>query len=227
MLCIDAGKHGMTDWIELVKEGYDAVAREYLRDYKDDLKNKPLEQQMLERLAKSVAPLGPICDLGCGPGQAAAFLHKQGADVFGVDISPVMVECAGRLNPQIEFRQGNMYSLDIKDGSLGGVVALYSLSNIPRQDITPVLREIGRVLADDGQLVLAVHKGDAVYHRTEWYGKPVSIDWTFFTRDEMRIYLTVAGFEIVELVERKPYPDVEHQCPRLCIRARKTSGFRK
>jgi ubiquinone/menaquinone biosynthesis C-methylase UbiE len=226
MLCIDAGKNGMTDWTELLKQGYDAVAREYLRDYKDDLKNKPLEQDMLARLAKSVAPMGPICDLGCGPGQAAAWLHNLGANAFGIDISPEMVECARRLNPDIEFKVGNMYHLELEDASLGGVVALYSLSNVPRQDVVPVLREIGRVTADHGQLMIAVHKGDAVYHRTEWYGKPVCIDWTFFTRDELRVYLAVAGFEIVELVERKAYPDVEHQCPRLCIRARKTAGWR-
>jgi SAM-dependent methyltransferase len=226
-LCTDAGRHGMTNWIELLKEGYDSVAIEYVRDYRDDLKGKPLEQQMLGRLARSASTLGPICDLGCGPGQAAAYLHKLGAQVLGVDISPAMVECAVRLNPEIGFRVGNMYELDFADASLGGVVALYSLSNVPRQDVIPVLREIGRVLVDEGQLVLAVHRGDAVFHRTEWYGKPVSIDWTFFTRDEMRVYLAAAGFEIVELVERKPYPDVEHQCPRLCIRARKTNRLLK
>jgi SAM-dependent methyltransferase len=226
MLYTDTGRYEMTDWIELVKEGYDAVARQYLRDYKDDLKNKPLEQQMLARLVKSVGTLGPICDLGCGPGQAAAWLHKLGVTVFGIDISPTMVTCAKEVNPDIEFRTGDIYHLELTDASLGGIVALYTISHVPRQDVTRVLREMGRVMVDDGQLMLAVHKGDTVYHRTEWYGKPVSIDWTFFTRDEMRIYLTVAGFEIVELVERKPYPDVEHQCPRLCIRARKTAGWR-
>lgn len=225
MLCTYAGNNEMTDWTELLKQGYDSVAREYLRDYKDDLANKPLEQQMLQRLAKSVGAMGPICDLGCGPGQAAAYLHKLGARTFGIDISPAMAECAARLHPDVEFRVGNMYKLEIEDASLGGVVMLYSLSHAPRQDVVRVLREIGRVVAEQGQLMIAVHKGDAVYHRTEWYNKPVCIDWTFFTRDEMRVYLGVAGFEVVELVERKPYPDVEHQCPRLCIRARKSAGW--
>jgi ubiquinone/menaquinone biosynthesis C-methylase UbiE len=226
MLSTYAGKHEMTDWTELLKQGYDSVAREYLRDYKDDLKNKPLEQEMLARLAKSVSAMGPVCDLGCGPGQAAAMLHKLGARAFGIDISPAMVEGAARLHPEIEFKVGNMYHLEVEDNSLGGVVMLYSLSNVPRQDVVPVFREIGRVLVDHGQLMIAVHKGESVYHRTEWYGRPVCIDWTFFTRDELRVYLSVAGFEFVELVERKPYPDVEHQCPRLCIRARKTPVLR-
>jgi ubiquinone/menaquinone biosynthesis C-methylase UbiE len=223
----DAGTNEMTDWTELLKQGYDSVADAYCRDYKDDLKGKPLEQQMLARLVKSVRTLGPICDLGCGPGQAAAFVHKLSAEVFGIDISPAMVKCAGRFHPEVSFRTGNVYQLELKDASLGGIVMLYSLSHVPRQDVVRVLRELSRVLTDEGQLMVAVHAGETVYHRTEWYGRPVSIDWTLFAREELKTYLTIAGFEIVELVIRKPYPDVEYPCMRLCIRARKTGGLRR
>ena len=37
----------------------------------------------------------------------------------------------------------------------------------------------------------------------------------------MDAYLTTAGFEVEETIERDPYPDVEHQSRRAYIFARK------
>lgn len=77
--------------------------------------------------------LGPVCDLGCGPGHVARYLHDLGMEeIFGLDLSTGMVETARRLNPGIEFRQGNMLSLDAGDGSWGAIVAFYSIVHLPR-----------------------------------------------------------------------------------------------
>jgi SAM-dependent methyltransferase len=168
-----------------------------------------------------VTGLGPVCDLGCGPGQVARYLHSKGVEVFGIDLSPGMVEQALQLNPGIEFRQGNMLSLEDSSESWGGIAAFYSIVHIPREEMTGALRECRRVLRPGGLLLLAFHVGEEIIHRDEMWGEDVSLDFIFFRSDEICAWLKDAGFEIEEAIERDPYPDVEHQSRRAYIFARK------
>jgi SAM-dependent methyltransferase len=142
--------------------------------------------------------------------------------VIGIDLSAEMVEQARRLNPGIEFRQGNMLSLDIEDGALGGIAAFYSIIHIPRTKITDALAEIKRALSQGGLLLLAFHVGDETVHLDEWWGQPVSVNFLFFRSEEMADSLKAVGFEIEEIVEREPYPDVEHQSRRAYVSAKKS-----
>jgi hypothetical protein len=68
-----------------------------------------------------------------------------------------------------------------------------------------------------GTLLLAFHIGDDIIHLDEWWGQKVCVDFFFFRSDEMTSYLHAAGFEIEEIIEREPYPEVEHQSRRSYI----------
>ena len=202
-----------------VQASYDRVARKYVEQLFNELENKPLDRSLLDRFAANVR--GPVCDLGCGPGQVARYLHSKGVEVFGIDLSPGMVEQALQLNPGIEFRQGNMLSLEDSPESWGGIAAFYSIVHIPREEMTVALRECRRVLRPGGLLLLAFHVGEEILHRDEMWGEDVSLDFIFFRSDEICAWLKDAGFEIEEAIERDPYPDVEHQSRRAYIFARK------
>jgi len=204
-----------------VQSSYDRVADEYVRRIYDELQHKPLDRQLLDKFADRVRPVGLACDMGCGPGHVARYLHERGMQVCGVDLSPEMVERARRLNPGITFMQGDMLGLDAADGAWAGIVAFYSIIHIPRPDVVRALRELKRVLRPDGLLFLAFHVGDDVVHLDEWLGQTVDVDFFFFRAGEMEGYLQAAGFEIEEVNERDPYPDVEHQSRRAYILARK------
>jgi trans-aconitate methyltransferase len=57
---------------------------------------------------------GDVCEMGCGPGQVAGYLRDAGlAKLFGLDLSPRMVEQAQRLNPDISFQVGDMLALEV------------------------------------------------------------------------------------------------------------------
>jgi len=204
-----------------LQASYDRVAQQYVQRIFNELEHKPLDRALLDRLAASVRGFGPICDLGCGPGHVARYLHGQGAEVFGIDLSPSMVQQALRLNPGIDFRQGNMLALEDESESWGGIAAFYSIIHIPHQDLLDALLELKRVLRPGGLLLLAFHLGQEILHLDEWWGEVVSLDFIFFRSDEMVAHLTTAGFELEEAIERDPYPDVEHQSRRAYIFARK------
>jgi SAM-dependent methyltransferase len=207
--------------LDNLQTSYDRVAEEYARRIFDELQYKPLDRQLLDRLAAGVPADGLICDMGCGPGHVARYLHERGARVIGVDLSTQMIETARRLNPGLEFRQGNMLALDVEDGAWAGIAAFYSIIHIPREEVVMALRELKRVLQLDGLLLAAFHLGAEDVHVDEWWGQPVSADFVFFQPHEMQSYLQTAGLEVEEMIERAPYPDVEHQSQRASILARK------
>jgi SAM-dependent methyltransferase len=211
----------MDDVINSIRESYDRVAEEYARRIADELRHKPLDRELLNRFAKQTAGQGEVCDMGCGPGHVARYLRDAGASVFGLDLSPGMLEQARKLNPDIPFREGNMMSLDIPDGTLAGVAAFYAIVNIPRKSLPVVFQEIRRVLQPDGLLLLAFHTGDEVLHEDELWGQKISMDFLLFPPSEIKLDLEAAGFAIEEIVEREPYPDVEYPSRRAYIFARK------
>jgi SAM-dependent methyltransferase len=200
---------------------YDRVADEYVRRIFDELQHKPLDRQLLDRFAARVRDVGLVCDMGCGPGHIARYLHEQGVQVCGVDLSGEIVERARRLTPGIEFRQGDMMALAAPDRAWAGIVAFYSIIHIPRADLAQALDELRRVLRPRGLLLLSFHIGDDTIHLDEWWGHKVCIDFFFFRSAEIAGYLTSAGFEIEEIIERDPYPHVEHQSRRAYIFARR------
>jgi SAM-dependent methyltransferase len=200
---------------------YDRVADEYVRRIFDELQHKPFDRQLLDRFAADVRDAGPVCDVGCGPGHVARYLHERGVRVCGVDLSPAMVERARRLTPGVEFRQGDMMALEAPDKAWAGIVAFYSIIHIPPGDMARALAELLRVLRPGGTLLLAFHVGDDIIHLDEWWGRAVSVDFFFFRSDEMARQLREAGFRVEEILEREPYPEVEHQSRRSYIFARR------
>lgn len=209
------------DTTNSIRDSYDRLAEEYTRRISDELQHKPLDRELLDRFARETGGRGEVCDMGCGPGHVARYLRDAGASVFGVDLSPAMVDQARKLNSDIPFREGNMLSLDRADGSLAGIAAFYAIVNIPRQSLPVVFREMHRVLRPDGLLLLAFHTGNEVLHEDELWGQKISMDFLLFPASEIKLILEAAGFTIEEVIERGPYPDVEYQSQRAYIFARK------
>ena len=205
--------------LNAIRRDYDALAEDYARHIYEELQHKPLDRELLTRFAKSVR--GEICDLGCGPGHVARFFHEAGAKVFGVDLSPGMVEQARRLNPEIEFREGNMFALELADESLAGVVLFYSIVNLQKRVLPEVFREVARVLGPGGRVMVAFHTGDEVLAEKELWGHAISMDFVLLPPKEICRQMEEAGFMVEEVVERDPYPEVEYPSHRAYVFGRK------
>ncbi len=214
----------MKKFIQDTQSGYDAVAHEYAERFKDEMDDKPFDRDCLDRLAREVGELGLICDMGCGPGQIARYLHRNGIKTLGVDLSPNMVAEAQRLNPEIHFHQGNMLSLSDADNSWGGIAAFYCIIHIPREQIVDALRELKRVLKPGGVLLVTFHIGTTIEHRDEFFEKTVNLDFAFYLPAEMQTWLFEAGFDLEETLVREPNPEVEVATQRAYLFARKPAS---
>src|SRR5215211_7313712 len=156
--------------LEAVRASYDRVADNYVAMGMGDLAPTPWLRAALAAFAEEVGDLGPMLDVGCGPGTVTAYLAGLGVDASGVDLSPRMVEHARRLHPGLRFEVASATDLDLGEASLGGVLGWWSLFNLPRDVLPGVLASFARALLPGGQLLLGTHVGDGDIARIEAYG---------------------------------------------------------
>jgi SAM-dependent methyltransferase len=199
---------------------YDRVAAAYADRFADELDHKAFDREILTRftvMAKLASgATRPVCDLGCGPGHVGAFLASGGLDVIGIDLSLGMVEQARQRFPAVKFSQGDMTSLILPDQAISGIVCFYALIHIPRPRVALALREMRRVLVDEGPLLIAVHGGEGSLHADEMAGQSADLDVTLFSLSELAKLTEDAGFHVVEAHERAPY-EREYPTPRLYL----------
>jgi SAM-dependent methyltransferase len=140
-----------------IAEAYDAVAVRWAGSHRHNLDSLPLARAALAAFADytRTANAGPVADLGCGPGRITAHLRDLGLDVFGVDVSPVMIGLARSTYPGLRFEVGSMDALDLADAELGGIVSWYSIIHATPQELPAYFGEFGRVLAPGGHLLVA------------------------------------------------------------------------
>jgi SAM-dependent methyltransferase len=203
------------------RASYDAMAADYARRFAGELASKPWDRAMLAAFAEVVS--GPVADVGCGPGANTAYLKGLGVDVFGVDLSPEMVALSRERYPELRFQVGSMTALDLPDGELGGVMALYSIIHIPADHMPGVFAEFRRVLRPGGHLMLAFQAGDDINHRDEGFGHKLSLDFRRQQPDRIAALLAGAGFEMVVRLIREPrdYAGGVETTPQAYLVARK------
>ena len=213
-----------TDYLTVTRAAYDTVASDYARLFKGALDRMPWDRTVLAVFAELVLRdrLGPVADVGCGPGRITGYLHQLGLAAFGVDLSPGMLALARQALPGLRFIEGSMTALDLPDASLGGVVAWYSLIHIPPPDVPAVLSEFCRVLVPGGQLVVSFQVGDERRHLQQAYGHAISLDAYRIQPDQLAQQLQAAGLPVHARVVRDP--DDSETVPQAYLLARKTSA---
>jgi 2-polyprenyl-3-methyl-5-hydroxy-6-metoxy-1,4-benzoquinol methylase len=105
--------------LDVVRDSYDRVADNYVdmvaTTSLGDIRFQPWLRAAMDVFADAVGGLGPVLDVGCGPGTVTAYLAERGLDVSGMDLSPRMIEHARRLHPEGTFSVGSSTDLDLAE----------------------------------------------------------------------------------------------------------------
>lgn len=135
------------------RDGYDLWAEVYDSDGNPLL---PLEEPEVERLLGDVTGKR-VLDLGCGTGCHALRLAQRGAEVTAVDFSHGMMQQARAKAGAHEITwltHDLTERLPFDDGTFDGLLCALVLDHIA--DCTALYREMARVCAADGSIVLSI-----------------------------------------------------------------------
>jgi ubiquinone/menaquinone biosynthesis C-methylase UbiE len=105
-----------------------------------------------------------VLDVGCGTGifaREAAVRSGQTGKVTGLDVNESMLTVAKRLRPEIDWRLGDTTDLPFEDEAFDVVASQFVLMFVP--DRIAALKEMWRVLAPGGRLVVAVWSASPGY----------------------------------------------------------------
>jgi SAM-dependent methyltransferase len=184
----------------------------------------PLDRAVLAAFAEQLASAapGPVADVGCGTGRAAAFLDRCGLHVIGIDPSPGMLAVAKAAHPHLDLRVGTLDHLPLRDAELAGAVCWYSIIHTPADQLSAAFDELARAIALGGQLLLAFQSGHGeVVHRTSVRGTAVSLTNHRHDPDAVAASLARAGFHVHTRAVRDAVGDHE-STPHAFLGARRT-----
>ena len=135
-----------------VKKVYDKLAKRYHEISAYHFFNAYLEVPATLSLIKNIKNK-KILDLGCGTGRHTRILKRGGAKVWGIDISPKMIEIAKSEIKGVDFKVGSVYKLPYKSNHFDIVIAglvIHYFKNLDK-----AFKEIHRVLKNNGIFIFS------------------------------------------------------------------------
>jgi len=174
-----------------IRDEYAARAGEYTELFGDIGQMDDVDRERIGRWADGVD--GRILDAGCGPGHWTAFLADRGADAEGIDLVPEFVAGASARFRQIPYRVASLTDAAISAGSLGGVLAWYSLIHASPDELPLLLAAARRATREGGRLLAGFFDGPD--------GEPFPHAVTaahYWSVDGMSTLLERAGFSVID-----------------------------
>lgn len=164
-------------------------------------------------LLARLSPDSRVLDLGCGPGvPTAEALVRDGHRVTGIDISPRQVALAQSKVPQGQFFVGDALESHFAPRSFDAIVALFSLTHIPRDEWAPLFDRFTQWLNPGGWLLATFGMSDSAGWDEENFLGFGHTNWTngFAPETSVRL-LREAGFDMdcAEMIEEELPSGVE------------------
>ncbi|KAI4210044.1 MAG: hypothetical protein LQ351_007094 [Letrouitia transgressa] len=188
----------------------DELFNELGQDYEDAFAHNAGLLDIIHQLLELLPPQANILDCGSGTGNPVAFtITNSGHRLHGIDVAQNMVDLARKKVPNATFEKASM--LEYKPVDLvNGIVAMFSLFQLTRTDITSMAHKwyewlqrgglllLGVIGAEDCNLDSEVYDSDgkcATGVQTWFMKRPISV--TLFTKAGWNDLLKGVGFELL------------------------------
>lgn len=167
----------------------------------DELRQRLVEQDWLDRIVGLLMPGGSVLDIGCGTGKpVAAYLFEQGLRVTGVDSSVAMIAMCRENFPQAEWLVGDMRALAL-GRRFDAILAWHSFFHLSFDDQRAMFPRFA-AHAEAGAILMFTSgpmHGEAI---GEWQGEPLY--HASLAPEEYRARLEENGFTILTHVIEDP-----------------------
>ena len=190
----------------LTRQAYNLAAQKYHDLFHNEMNEKEYDRKLLDSFATRFNKDSLICDAGCGPSaHIGRYLFDKGIKIVGMDISEKCIELARNYNPDMKFECADIVNMPFDDNTFEGLISYYSIINTPKIYIPKIFSEFRRVLKPDGFLLVAVKAGTTEGYIDNLLGIKARNYFSLFTKEEIVVYFSQAGFLIEFFDKRNPY----------------------
>lgn len=134
-----------------MKDAYRNIARIYDSLFENMNKGLRLAGVRMFRPSKRMN----ILDVGCGTGAHLELYQRYGCNLYGIDLSPSMLEVARtRLGASARLELGDATNMPYEAHIFDLLISMLSLHEMSPQTRSGVIFEMKRVLKDDGLILL-------------------------------------------------------------------------
>ena len=145
------------------KNAYDRWAENYDNDKNP---HTTIEHKYVLK-AIDAKPHEVILDAACGTGKYTVEFFSKGATVYGIDISPKMINVAKSKNNKIHYQIVDIKKkLEYPSKYFNKINCAQAIKHIPTYNLKKLFKEYSRIIKDDGVIVFSVTHPD--------------MDWTDF-----------------------------------------------
>lgn len=186
-----------------VEKAYDSMADTYLSWTENTFASRLSYLNRLLALLPTPSAEKPISvlELGCGAGVPVTqtLASNPHIRITANDISSAQIALARKHLPEsVTLVQGDMMAIEFQPGELDAVVGMYSISHLPREEQTTMLRRIAEWLKPGGRLLMnfAEQAFNAETNET-WLGATEGgMYWSAWGAEGTRSVLKELGYEI-------------------------------
>ncbi|MCA9471502.1 MAG: class I SAM-dependent methyltransferase [Nitrospirales bacterium] len=137
-------------------EAYEQHQSRFLRQWNTGTYKIPPHMKVwMSHLSKD----GVLLDLGCGAGQDARYLRRQGFSVYGVDLTWSFLQAANKRDPRLPLVQADMWRLPFLAQTFDGIWAAASVIHLSKVSAGDVFKKLWALTKPGGWLAITVMYG--------------------------------------------------------------------
>jgi ubiquinone/menaquinone biosynthesis C-methylase UbiE len=178
-----------------VRDAYDAIAA----GYDEHRSNDPGELEAVATFADDLGPDAHVLDAGCGAAEPVTTYLDARVRTTGLDFSRGQLALAADRVAEAGLVQGDMTSLPFPDGTFDGMVSMFAVIHIPREEHARVFAEFARVLRPGSPALVTVGSEDWRGENTDWMGLGREMQWDIPGVERARELLAEVGFDIEDV----------------------------
>ena len=186
-----------------VKKDYDLIAKQYFEEFGTIIE----DIELIEKFESYVEKGASIIDLGGGTGKLTNYFNEKGYKATCYDFSENMMKYAKEIFPNIQYILDDIINIKkyYKENEIDGIIAMYSLFHIPKENINTLFLDINNILKENGLFCFSMQLGNGEEFADEPYlkedGKNV-LYMNYINRNQIHELLNESNFEIIYETEK-------------------------
>ncbi|MGB5028456.1 MAG: class I SAM-dependent methyltransferase, partial [Chitinophagaceae bacterium] len=166
--------------------------------YQDKFMDLDLYNETYDFVCNSITRVNAkVLEIGCGPGNITKYLLSKRADfdIFGIDISPNMIELAEKNNPTAKFAVMDSRQIDDLKTNYDGIVCGFCLPYLSQTDSQKLIADCYNLLNENGLTYLSFVEGNPIRSDFQVSSSGDRSYFYFYNSDDLKAKLIESKFD--------------------------------